>query len=140
MDRGAALELQCVCAWALHSFGKKLDSAGIFLTDEQADELVDVGKLFLECYARLAADALALSRPRWKLRPKFHSLHCETILRMASGSRANPRYFSCWLDEDYIGRMCNLGKAASSHPTTMSRRVMERMMLSTNCWLVERRQ
>ena len=131
------LQVQSVCAWALHRFGVVLDGCPLFLTDHMAETVEQLGMLYLQCYVRLAESALRSLRPRFKLRPKVHSFHCETLLRIRGGSRVNPRFHSCFNDEDYVGRVCNVGKQAC-HPMTMAKRVLERIMLQTNTWLVEK--
>ena len=140
MQAGAMkqLHLQAVCAWALHQFGFILDSHGLFLSDYAAERVETSGLLYLQCYVRLAESALAMSRPRYKLRPKVHSFHCETLLKLRGGSRVNPRFHSCFNDEDYVGRCCSVGKQAC-HPNTMARRVLERILLQTNTWLMEKK-
>ena len=95
------LSLQAVCAWALHDFGVRLDRAPMWLSEQCAQEICEVGRLYLETYACLAERALFQDRkPLYKVRPKFHSLHCECILKIRAGSRLNPRFTSCFNDED----------------------------------------
>ena len=130
------LYYQAVCAWALHQFGTLLDSCKLFLNDDEADRVVNLGMLYLQTYMRLAERCLAQSIPRYKVRPKIHSFHCETLLKIRAGSRVNPRFHSCWNDEDYVGRCCTVGKQAC-HPSTMARRVLERLLLQTNAWLMD---
>ena len=131
----AKLYHQAVCAWALHHFGTLLDSCKLFLNEEEADRVVSAGLLYLQTYMVLAERALARCVPRYKVRPKVHALHCETLLKIRDGSRVNPRFHSCINDEDFVGRCCSVGKHAC-HPSTMARRVLERLLLQTNAWLM----
>ena len=131
------LSLQAVCAWALHDFGVRLDRAPMWLSEQCAQEICEVGRLYLETYACLAERALFQDRkPLYKVRPKFHSLHCECILKIRAGSRLNPRFTSCFNDEDLSEKSRSVGK--STHVLTMARRVLERLLLQTNAWLAGR--
>ena len=107
------------------------------MTDQAAASVEEAGMLYLRSYMRLAEDALKAGRPRYKVRPKVHSFHCETLLKIRSGSKLNPRFHSCFNDEDYVGRVCAVGKQ-SCHPSTMSRRLLERILLQTNTSLMEK--
>ena len=77
--------------------------------------------------------------PRYRMRPKFHQFHCSIVLRMAgiSGSRLNPRVTSCYMEEDYIGHLMAALKR-SIHPSTLSKRVLQRWILQFNAWLAQR--
>ena len=133
----AELHDQAVCAWAIHTFGQTLDGAKMWLNEAAADKAVNAGLLYIQAYVALANDCLQKFVPRYKVRPKCHSFHCETVLRIQGGSRANPRFFSCFNDEDYVGRTCSVGKQ-SVHPLTLAKRVLERLLMHTNAWLTEK--
>ena len=111
----------------------------MFLTDAETARIVDLGFLFLQCFVFLADRALKDLRPRWKGRPKLHSFHCETLCRLKSGSRLNPRFYSCWLDEDFVGRTCSMGKRAV-HTQTLAKRVLQRCLLQINVHLQEKQE
>ena len=87
----------------------------------------------METYTALAQQALHSGRPRYKLRPKFHQFHCELVLRMLT-SRLNPRWGSCWTEEDYVGQITKVVKGAV-HSLTISRRVLQRWQLHYNAKL-----
>ena len=82
------------------------------------------GRVYVESYTALAQQALHEARPRYKMRPKFHQFHCELVLRLLT-SRLNPRWGSCWTEEDYVGQITKIVKGAV-HSDTISRRVLQR--------------
>ena len=128
------LRFPAVCCWAIHTFGVLLDKAGMWLTDSEACRAVQLGRLYASTYLALAGAAIVRSRPLYKVRPKQHQFVCEVVLKLHDGSRFNPRYASCFGDEDYVGRVCGAAKLAS-HPSTMSKRVLQRCMCTLNAWL-----
>ena len=109
----------------------------MWLSEAAANKAVHAGMLYIQTYVQLAHDCLQKMVPRYKVRPKCHSFHCETVLRIKGGSRANPRFFSCFNDEDFVGRSCSVGKQ-SVHPVTLAKRVLERLLMHTNTWLAEK--
>lgn len=125
-----------ICAWAITRFGTALDHASIWLSDEDAANVVDYGMLAMEIYMGLATQALVSCRPRYRVRPKLHSLVCEIIERLEAGMRLNPRFTSCAGDEDYIGKVASILKG-KSHPTTACKRALERLLLGINVMLME---
>ena len=60
----------------------------------------------------------------WAVRPKSHS-HTHVIYVVAS-TRLNPRFFHCFGDEDYVGRIGRL--SARCHPTTQSLEALTRYL------------
>ena len=89
----AELHDQAVCAWAIHTFGQTLDGAKMWLNEAAADKAVNAGLLYIQTYVALANDYLQKFVPRYKVRPKCHSFHCETVLRI-QGVRGQTRDFS----------------------------------------------
>ena len=126
------LQMPGAMAWALTKYGLLLDRCAFWLTEADAATADELGNLFLHLYLYLARSALAEKRPRWKLRPKFHSFACELINRK---SLVNPRFVGCAGEEDFIGKVCKVVKGAV-HPTTLARRVLERCMLGLNIHLM----
>lgn len=130
------LRVQAVCSWSLHTFSTTLDGAQMWLSNGEASRLVNLGMVYVQSVVKLGEIALKECRPRYKIRPKFHSFLCETVLRISDGSRMNPRFVSCFQDEDYIGRVCKLARMPSSHPMTMSKRLLQRCLLQLNSQLM----
>ena len=94
------------------------------------------GRTYIEVYGSLAQRALSHRVPRFKLRPKFHQLHCELICQVANGSRLNPRYGSTFSEEDMVGNLMRMAKASVS-PTTLSLRMLQRWLLHYNGQMVK---
>ena len=128
------LELCAVLAWSVTRFQAVLDSSSMWLSALQAQQAAEAGQLYVEVYAQLAARAMARAQPRYYIRPKLHSVACETIGRLRQGSKFNPRYVSCWQEEDFVGKLCARAKAAI-HPGSLSRRLLQRSLLYLNSWL-----
>ena len=82
-----------------------------------------------------SSNTLRYVSPRYKLRPKMHQFHCEIVLRLAGGSRVNPRLASCYSEEDFIGKVMSSLKR-SIHPSSLSSRVIQRWLLQLNCWII----
>ena len=88
----------------------------------------------METLIALAQTCVQSGRPRYKIRPKVHILHCQILLRLEAGSRFNPRYGSCFIEEDLVGQVVRLVKQ-SVHSNTVSRRTLQRWCLQYNSWL-----
>ena len=95
---------------------------------------VRTGRLYIQTLIALAAESVRLGRPRFKVRPKVHVLQCEILLRIESGARFNPRYASCFVEEDRAGQITAIAKA-SVHASTVSKRYLERWLLQYNSFL-----
>lgn len=91
--------LMKTCTWALADFVGTLDKADRWLTDEEVTRAQDSGYLFLTCYQELARRALVRGVCLYKIVPKFHYL-CHVLDRLPE--KANPRFFTCFMDEDYM--------------------------------------
>ena len=126
------LHMAGAMAWALTKYGLLLDRCSFWFSEDDKATADELGSLFLHMYLSLARDALEKKRPRWKIRPKFHSYACELVNRK---SLVNPRFVGCAGEEDYIGKVCRVAEA-SLHPATLARRVLERCMLGLNCHLM----
>jgi hypothetical protein len=75
--------------------------------------------------APLYPQAIASGRMRYKLRPKLHYLH-HAIIDLQK-TRLNPFFSTCFLDEDYMGKI----KALSSkcHASTVVHRTLQRYLI-----------
>ena len=99
--------------------------AGLWLTADEAQELLDAGKLMLNSYKLLSWDAAPDSSPRWPLKPKHH--HIDEGIRNAFKTRRNPRTHWLFKHEDFVGKEAKL--VAKSHTATCGRRALERWVL-----------
>ena len=121
--------------WALMSFNYELDSADIVLSEAAAQRATEFGLLYARLHVCMAHDAIQDRRPRYKLRPRAHSFVCETLCGMLNGSRMNAKYVSCWSDEDFIGQACGISRAKAIHPSSLGRRLLERLRMALNAHL-----
>ena len=121
--------------WALMSFNYELESSDIFLSEAAAQRAIQFGLLYARLHVCLAHDAIQDRIPRYKLRPRAHSFVCETLCGMLNGSRMNAKYVSCWSDKDFIGQACGISRAKAIHPTTLGRRLLERLRMTLNAHL-----
>ena len=92
--------------------------------------------MFLDYYSDLAVKNVKAGRTNFKMRPKHHIFHHHLVFRLRSGGRLNPRVVSCWLDEDFIGKVCAV--ARSVHPATLGLRTLQRHQLEINRRLAQR--
>ena len=84
----------------------------------------------MQTYAALGQKALHDVTPLFKCRPKLHVYHCEHVCRFAD-ARLNPKWSSCWTEEDLVGCLSRLMKG-SLHGANLARRVLERWLLHFN--------
>ena len=54
----------------------------------------------------------------------MHQVHCEIILKIASGSRMNPRIPSCFNDEGFIGLVTHAARRAP-HAKTLAKTLLQ---------------
>jgi len=80
----------------------------------------------------MAYDALREGRPNYKLRLKWHIFQ-HLLCELDKGMLINPRIFSCWLDESYVGHMARIARGV--HPTHVGCRVLQRWLIGLLCWL-----
>ena len=82
-------------------------------------------KCFLTAYQKLANVALERHQFLFKVRPKSHFfVH---LVKTMTRDHWNPRRMSCFLDEDYVGRIAKLTRSTSR--VTCSLRVLQRYLL-----------
>ena len=90
-------------AHALSRFIYCMDIFPMFLTDDQAQDLIEAGELYLNGLLRLRIQAQESGKFLFKLRPKCHYFQCRILNRLKAGSRLNPKTMSCFHDEWFIG-------------------------------------
>ena len=122
-------KLRAVCAWGMAHFLHVLDMSPRILPHGKTEEAVHALQAFLDAYQRLAVEATQAGQCLWKVRPKHHyTVHLGKFLR---ASRQNPRHTSCFMDEDYVGRVARLAK--SCHWLSCPKRTLERYILVVAC-------
>ena len=88
-----------------------MDKEGLFMSEQAAMQFSSAGQLFVQAFVWLAHEAASNAAPLYRLRPKLHLFDHET--RRVSRWRFNPKAVSCFSDEDFIGKMCNIATSCS---------------------------
>ena len=121
-------KLMASCLHHLAMFQHHLDVYPEFLHREQRQSLYDSGYQFLFLYCHLAKENEVRQLHRYHFVPKFHAF-CH-LLDVILEQGINIRYYQCYADEDYIGK---IGKvAASTHKLAMPVRVLQRLSVLTS--------
>ena len=118
------LRWQVLWSW-VEVFRICLTSDPDFLSSAQLKQLDDAVAILLHGSKALASQSAAALEPRWKLRPKLH-----TIMHINQDSQAsgrNPRAWWTFKDEESMGKLSKIARA--THPVTMKERSLERWCL-----------
>jgi hypothetical protein len=118
------LRLATTCLYYLVTWLAILDSEPMFMSPSALAEATQAGWNYLRTYFALAKMCVDAGVRRWKVRPKCHAL--AHLLLRSSYSSMNIRFWSCWSDEDYIGKICKL--ARGTHPRTIAQRTLDRWL------------
>ena len=98
------------CLWGMATYFDVLKSGGRFLTNDECHRLDEAGHAFLYLYSELTRashDAL------WRITPKFHQF--QHLVLDALEDKCNPRFFTCFGDEDMVGKMLTLSRTGHAH-------------------------
>jgi hypothetical protein len=109
----AEADLVSVCLWGLSTYFAVLKSGDRFLTQSEADLLGRAGLTLLLSYSELAR--LSGGAYLWHIVPKFHMF--QHLYEDAQGDKYNPRFFTCFGDEDLTGKLLRI--ARTGHSTTV---------------------
>ena len=104
------------CMWGLAQYFHILSVGDRFFTQNEAKKLSEAGYTFLHMYSHLAD--LKLGSHLWHIVPKFH--HFQHLLDDALTDLGNPRFFTCFGDEDTVGQILRLAKAGHALTTVES--------------------
>jgi len=131
------LEIRLAAAlfWGAADFFHVIDKSPMFMNRLQIQETLRAGNTFLKSAIMLADLALTNLVLRWKHRPKLHYLHHQ-VGEVKFGF--NPRFFNCFIDEDFVGKMSSL--ASKTHKTTTAYRTMLRYMILLFCRTRKRKE
>ena len=130
------VQMAGACLWGAADLIFVLDHAGMFLSTYEIDRATKAGWTFLRSYVCLVDYTIKHHLVRWNLRPKLHYL-AHQVLDLQTG--LNPFFFSCFNDEDYMGRMSHL--AAAVHARVVGDRSMSRyLILIQRRWLSHRQR
>ena len=111
-----------------------MDAAGETLTEGEKNGLIETGQAFLETYTTIirtsdlgvseAVDACAGSM--WRVRPKYHLfVH---LLDYIEDTGLNPRYWACWMDEDFMGKMRKVCQSIQAGPQRVAFSSLEKWL------------
>ena len=107
----------------LASYQQLMDLQPEFLSEEIAGAMYTHGYEFLFQYCGIAAQNRAAGFPRYNFVVKFHRF-CH-MLDWLIEHEVNPKYYQCYHDEDYVGKMSKI--ASGTHRATMPLRVLQRL-------------
>ena len=128
----AEVDLAAFAMYNLVQFIQVTDRAALILSVDEANAAYKFGRAYLKSYKQLALLALSTGALRWKVRPKCHYL--DHSLRDMRKYRWNPRFFACWCDEDYMGRITRL--ASRCHRSTVTSTALLRyFILLAHRWM-----
>ena len=96
-----------------------IDRSPMFLNAVQMQSAYNAGRTYLKSQILLAELCLKRVQLRWKYRPKIHFLDHQ-VDEILGGW--NPRFWQCWMDEDFMGKIAVL--ASRVHPRTCSHRIV----------------
>ena len=122
-ENSSCMELMASCLHHLATFQYHLDIFPEFLDIEQRQSLYDSGYQFLFLYCHLAHENERLGRARYNYVPKFHAF-CH-LLDVIMDQGLNIRFYQCYFDEDYIGKVGRI--AAATHKLAMPVRTLQRL-------------
>ncbi len=84
--------------------------AGRFFAEQEADQVHSSGHQYLFMYSELRRRSIHENTNLWHLIPKHHQF--QHLLLDCQLDRVNPRWFHCFGDEDQIGRVLRVSRAA----------------------------
>ena len=119
------VKVAATAAWAIADFIFVCNDAGMIMTEEQASRGYNSGMTYLFAYRELACISKVEKSTRWKYRPKVHFLEHQFIEMLHT--KFNPNYSSCFMDEDYIGKIARL--AGKCHAKTVGLRALQRYFI-----------
>ena len=96
-----------------------------------ADKVSENGIHFIFCFVWLSHDALTRQALQFRLLPKLHILQHE--FWKVKEWRLNLKTFSCFSDEDFVGKVCAMAQT-SHHSGTLKNLVFRILAASFACW------
>ena len=127
------LQVMSSASEAIGIFMRELLQAPLWLSPEQAQRAGEASLHFLQCYAKSVDIFYRKAECKFNLVPKLHCLHHLSLglLDSASTGKAatNPLSYSCFQDEDFIGRVSRLSRRIS--PKLLVRRTLQRYLIAT---------
>lgn len=111
--------------WSANAWMNVLAKSSMFLSAVEENHRLVLGKLMVNSYASLAAEAVQNKKYLFRLRPKFHLLHHCTI--DTRKSNLNCDFHATWMDENNIKLVMRIKKQVHKKCATES--TLRRFML-----------
>eukprot|EP00439_Symbiodinium_sp_Y106_P062824 s1185_g9.t1 len=122
-----------VTVWAAQSFISCMMYGSLFLSEEERYHIHATGRLFFNCYVKLANEAAVQKEFLFKCRPKLHYMMHTVDETLLKPSARNPAFDAVFMDEDYVKWSMRMAKKMSSRTTSLNMlkrfRVVTRSML-----------
>jgi hypothetical protein len=129
-------QVRSVCLWALADWLWTLEQHGRQLPREAADRLYLHGCVVLQTYSWLTRAAQQRGLLLWPLKPKHHRFH--HILRDLRLELYNARFYCCYADEDFCGRVKKI--ALRVHKKRVAAGVLSRYKVMLGLMWLEARE
>lgn len=113
------IETMLAAVGAGNAFLSRLYHSHLFLSKQEAGDCSENGFKLMTSYLKLASIAYGLELTRFKIIPKLHILfHLVERLHWAflgrsEGGCLNPISYSCQMDEDLVGQVCQWSRSQS---------------------------
>ena len=114
----------------------RMDTCGLIMPPADARFVGDHIRLCLQHWQAMRDMCLACGVKRWKFRPKHH--YFEHLGQDVIRCQLNPRHFSCFNDESFLGATKRV--ATRCHSTTTLLRLLQRTILGLGQRFEERRR
>ncbi|CAL1152931.1 unnamed protein product [Cladocopium goreaui] len=110
-----------------NAFFRNMRACGLWVTEPHRAVVLAAAKSMCEAYGYLASKCFTMRMKLFRLRPKIHFQQHITMLLNLGDVGFSALNFSCWSDEDYIGRVSRLSRTC--HPRTMALRCLEKALV-----------
>lgn len=122
-----------VTVWAAESFVSCMLRGSLFLSEDERYHIHTTGRLFFNCYVKLANEAAAQKELLFKCRPKLHYMMHTVEEALSRPSTRNAAWDAVFMDEDYVKWSMRMAKKMASRTTSLNMlkrfRVVTRSML-----------
>ncbi len=103
-----------------------MDTSGEVMQEGEVEHCAASLQTYQEAYVALADAAEAEGAYMWKLRPKFHALFHMNLFMQTT--HLNPRFWACWMDEDFMGKCRQICQRTRARGDVVSRAALVRYL------------
>lgn len=115
-----------VIVLSANTYFRTMRKHGVFIPDPDRQVVVRAGYDMVEGFSYLATKCYNAGLKLFRLRPKIH-FQQHLTMNMSAGSKGlSVLNYSCWSDEDFVGRVARLSR--SCHPATASFRTYQKAL------------